>query len=430
MKTIKNRFISTVLCMMFILTSFTFSAFAAPDIFNGKPIPYIEVIPSNEDNTPEENEDVKTESAEGEETEPTDDKTTDGEETEPAEETDPEETIDDETGVELTLKRKVLTISGEGPVGDLVDVDPKKVEKIIIEDGITEIEAGTFKGFENLESVEIADSVKEIGEEAFANCELLEEVVLPSEINTISARTFVNCTFLEEIELPESVKKIGEEAFAQCENLERITIPKEKIVFHEDVFKGCPDGLVIVGVKNSNVNKYANKNGYTFEDIESGDIVVPEAEDEKDDEDEKETEEKNVKDEEKEAEDEDESDEESDEESDDKSDEKSEEDEENALIAFVKDNFLIVSIGGGVVILAIIAIIIICAVSGKKRKAKKAAMAAQSYDYVAAMKPDHPYEEIQTSPDIYAREDENAPAEEVSNVNDPEFFEFDDTKNS
>lgn len=60
-----------------------------------------------------------------------------------------------------------------------------KVEKIVIEKGISGISDGTFKYFSNLKEVEIKDGLKSIGKEAFRSCDSLSKITIPSSVTNI-----------------------------------------------------------------------------------------------------------------------------------------------------------------------------------------------------------------------------------------------------
>ena len=122
----------------------------------------------------------------------------------------------------------VLTISGEGKMDDF-DSEPwilhcLKINKAIIEDGVTNIEYRAFGGCELLTEVIIPDSVTSICENAFLGCKSLTKITIPNSVTSIGAGTFYGCESLTEIIIPDSVKSIGEGAFGRCESLTEITL--------------------------------------------------------------------------------------------------------------------------------------------------------------------------------------------------------------
>lgn len=97
-----------------------------------------------------------------------------------------------------TLVDNVLTISGTGEVNDDEGWTDyyNVVDTLIISEGIEELDARLFDGFE-----------------------ILSRVSLPSSLTTVGARTFRRCISLESIVIPDSVEFIGANAFYGCDNL-------------------------------------------------------------------------------------------------------------------------------------------------------------------------------------------------------------------
>ena len=129
----------------------------------------------------------------------------------------------------------------------------------IIPEGVTEIEANTFRGCTSLTSVVIPEGVTEIGRWAFEGCTSLTSIVIPSSVTEISGTTFEGCSSLTSIVveegnsvydsregcnaiietatntlvqgcnstiIPSSVTEIGENAFEGCSSLTSVVIPE------------------------------------------------------------------------------------------------------------------------------------------------------------------------------------------------------------
>lgn len=75
-----------------------------------------------------------------------------------------------------------------------------------------------------------------MGNSAFYECENLEKVVLEEGITDLFSETFTNCTALREISLPDTLLSIGTEVFWSCESLKRLEIPKNVAVIGERCF--------------------------------------------------------------------------------------------------------------------------------------------------------------------------------------------------
>lgn len=123
-----------------------------------------------------------------------------------------EYSFDSETGT--------LTISGKG---DMADFDPngkkspfaenKKIEAVIVEDGVTGIGAWAFYDCYSLKSVSLGKDVKKVADAAFMGCINLKDLTMQEGVEQIGERAFEHCKALYTIDLPESVTSVGEYAF-------------------------------------------------------------------------------------------------------------------------------------------------------------------------------------------------------------------------
>ena len=123
-------------------------------------------------------------------------------------------------------------------------------EKVIIQDGITEIDNDAFENCNNLKSICIPKSVEIIRENAFIGCKNLEEINLPQGIKSIELGTFSDCKSLKSIVIPPSVGHIDVRAFENCEELQFISIGSN-VTISSRAFKGCKklvntEGYVII----------------------------------------------------------------------------------------------------------------------------------------------------------------------------------------
>lgn len=208
--------------------------------------------------------------------------------------------------IAVLSKSGVLTISGNGRMKDWSGgnsstwhdlTDSSKINKIIIEKGITNVGKYAFWGLGNLVSVEISDTVTNIGEEAFSNCKDLsninvskenqnyisengilfnknrteiiiypsgkkeEEYVIPSTvkkikkqafsrnnlrsikmqdgIETIEKSAFEYSKLLETIYIVDTVKDIDSWAFSYCKKLKNVHIPKGIRYLAQYMFDSC-----------------------------------------------------------------------------------------------------------------------------------------------------------------------------------------------
>lgn len=184
-----------------------------------------------------------------------------------------------------TLENEVLTISGNGKMGDGRPCNAK-IEKVVIEDGVTSIGSNAFMYYENLTSIAIPDSVTSIGDEAFAFCYGLTSITIPDSVTSIGSAAFFDCksitsitipdsvteigimsfwlcTSLTSAKIPDNVTSIGREAFLHCKSLTSITIGKGVTSIGKDAFLGCKN-LTIRAYEGSYAETYAQKNGIKY----------------------------------------------------------------------------------------------------------------------------------------------------------------------
>ena len=69
----------------------------------------------------------------------------------------------------------------------------ERIDTIIIENGISTIEADAFKGCTNLKKVEFPSSLTAIGNSAFQGCTNLQKIWLPSSLSSIGSKAFNGC---------------------------------------------------------------------------------------------------------------------------------------------------------------------------------------------------------------------------------------------
>lgn len=124
----------------------------------------------------------------------------------------------------------VLTISGEGAIGDFEeDVPPwfkyyEDITSIVVSEGVTRIGSYTFALLLNVTKVSLPASLKEIGDFAFDYCINLKSISIPEGVTTIGMAAFEYCQSLTEVSLPATVTKIGMMPFVGCYSLNTIKV--------------------------------------------------------------------------------------------------------------------------------------------------------------------------------------------------------------
>ena len=134
-----------------------------------------------------------------------------------------------------------LTLSGTGPMEMLFGDVPwhiyeKRIESLVIQEGITTIEGYIFSYLEELTFVSIPSTVTTIGSMAFHRCTKLEEVVIPNGVKEIGSSAFSDCYSLRKVEIADSVTNIDHSVFANCYALQEIKLPAGLEVLRKDTF--------------------------------------------------------------------------------------------------------------------------------------------------------------------------------------------------
>ena len=125
---------------------------------------------------------------------------------------------------------------------------------VSISNGVTSIGGSAFSNCENLTAVKIPSSVKSIGGGAFNGCENLKSISVPDSVTSFGNSMFAWCYSLEDVKLPAGLTSIPDWTFAGCERLTSVTIPSSVTSIGENAFNGCgltsvtiPSGVTSIG---------------------------------------------------------------------------------------------------------------------------------------------------------------------------------------
>lgn len=143
-----------------------------------------------------------------------------------------------------------LTISGSGKIKSYYSVHGANqpyatlktgriIEKLIIEDGITEIGASAFESFHSLKGVSLPSSLTKIGGAAFMNCTSLMDITIPDSVIDIEGSAFFGCTAIRNIKIPDKVSNIRVNTFERCTSLESVELPDNLKTIEAEAFSGC-----------------------------------------------------------------------------------------------------------------------------------------------------------------------------------------------
>lgn len=117
-----------------------------------------------------------------------------------------------------------------------------KLLRISLPQGITALEARTFRHCRALREVNFPEQLLEIKESAFYGCLSLKKVQFPERLLIIGKMAFYQCSGLRELQLPSAVRYVGSLAFAKS-GLQKVRISGSKLVtgaeYGTDVFGDC-----------------------------------------------------------------------------------------------------------------------------------------------------------------------------------------------
>ena len=174
----------------------------------------------------------------------------------------------------LTIKPAKKNISDDIEFAECLEADIrhglvsseiyKRVKHIIVEEGISAIGGGCFRGFTEAETLKLPESLKRIDGDLFgkAGNNGIKELTIPDSVsikkftlrNMRALQTFAlpdfckteipdgffeGCSSLSEIDLPSTLKTIGYGAFEDC-GISTIHIPDSVTTIKDYAFKGCP----------------------------------------------------------------------------------------------------------------------------------------------------------------------------------------------
>lgn len=144
----------------------------------------------------------------------------------------------------------------------------------------------SFLGNNSLKRIFFKNSLETVKKDAFKNCELLEIFCCCSsnikndelkdtlcninvaEIDkdfTVETAAFSCCAKLHTVIFPKCKRLVIEKsAFEGCSALRTVVAICDKISFTENPFADCPETLVFICGKNSEVERFARENGYRY----------------------------------------------------------------------------------------------------------------------------------------------------------------------
>jgi len=158
-----------------------------------------------------------------------------------------------------------LIISGNGAMPNYNDTNRppwyeynSTILKITIEEGVTSIGSGAFRG-SAVQSVNISGStLKMIGIDAFHDCAKLETIDIPDSVTSISGYSFYGCKELTSMTIGKGVSSIGLYVFAYCYQLIKIEVAADNAWFVSE------NGVLYNKTKTALIQYPAAKQGNSY----------------------------------------------------------------------------------------------------------------------------------------------------------------------
>ncbi len=161
-----------------------------------------------------------------------------------------------------TQKLRYTTISGKtiGGLSCILNTYDNGEGIMYLENPLTVINGGTFKGNPDLQSIIIPPAVKEIGEFAFFRCEGLVSVCLPSSVENIGELAFFKCKNLRRVIIQGNINNIGFRAFDRDGALGEIYyFGNKQPSIGEMAFYDCPATIYVKEVTEDIGNNWGGK---------------------------------------------------------------------------------------------------------------------------------------------------------------------------
>lgn len=141
-----------------------------------------------------------------------------------------------------------MTITGTGVITeDFTEVADEiwdssiqsEMKKLVIINGIEEIDTNVFAPSESLEDIVLPNSLVKIGDGAFYGCTSLKKVSVTSGVKSIGNYAFSNCTALVEVSLPNSLTFLGDCAFEDCKTIDNLRFPDSLTKIPDKCMQRC-----------------------------------------------------------------------------------------------------------------------------------------------------------------------------------------------
>ncbi len=153
----------------------------------------------------------------------------------------------------------VTVTGGEIPYGAFQNCTMLK--EIVLEPGVTKIEAYALQNCTGLTSAVLPETVTAIGDYAFAQCSALTDIVIPNGVTELGSYAFYDCIKLSDCVVGDDVTAVGSYTFAGCTALRNVTLGKGMTHIGANMFSSCrnlTDIVIPEGVTSIESNAFSS----------------------------------------------------------------------------------------------------------------------------------------------------------------------------
>ncbi len=116
----------------------------------------------------------------------------------------------------------------------------QRVNKVVVNSGITELGYSMFSNCTQLTSVSLPSGLKRIGSCLFLGCTRLSAITIPSSVTTIESNAFTHCDSITAITLPGGLRTMGDAVCSQMAKLTTATVSGGITYLSNYAFNDCP----------------------------------------------------------------------------------------------------------------------------------------------------------------------------------------------
>ncbi len=163
------------------------------------------------------------------------------------------EEIDDEAFRFCRRINEVVLPDSLTRLGEYAFCEGEGVKRVVIGNGLETVSEGAFAWCGGLPSLTIGASVKSIENKAFSGCDKLPSLDIPQGVTNIGMSAFSDCETLRTLSLPDTLKTIGSGAFSGCRSLKKLVVPLSV----EEIGRGDYDEDLYMDVPGAFAESYA-----------------------------------------------------------------------------------------------------------------------------------------------------------------------------